>query len=80
MVGEVVGWLLGEGGIPACCGGSEAGERRSERMDTAYSPRLHEEDFVGRHPFLTSFLAVYSLFLQLIPSSPPYAAAVEGTG
>ena len=26
------------------CGGSEAGERRSERGDTAYSPRLHEEE------------------------------------
>ena len=24
------------------CGGSEAVERKSERMDTAYSPRLHE--------------------------------------
>ena len=30
-------WLLSEG---ACCGGSEAGERRSERGDTAYSPRV----------------------------------------
>ena len=29
--------LLSEG---ACCGGSEAGERRSERGDTAYSPRV----------------------------------------
>ncbi len=26
------------------CGGSEAVERKSERMDTAYSPRLHEEE------------------------------------
>ena len=26
------------------CGGSEAEERKSERMDTAYSPRLHEEE------------------------------------
>ena len=26
------------------CGGSEAVERRSERMDTAYSPRVHEEE------------------------------------
>ena len=25
-------------------GGSEAVERKSERMDTAYSPRLHEEE------------------------------------
>ena len=24
------------------CGSSEAVERKSERMDTAYSPRLHE--------------------------------------
>ena len=43
MVGVEVGWsvveewLLSEG---ACCGGSEAGERRSERGDTAYSPRV----------------------------------------
>ena len=26
------------------CGCSEAVERKSERMDTAYSPRLHEEE------------------------------------
>ena len=26
------------------CGGSEAVQRRSERMDTAYSPRVHEEE------------------------------------
>ena len=26
------------------CGGSEAVERRPKRMDTAYSPRLHEEE------------------------------------
>ena len=25
-------------------GGSEAVERKSERMDTAYAPRLHEEE------------------------------------
>ena len=43
MVGVEVGWsvveewLLSEG---ACCGGSEAGERRSERGDTTYSPRV----------------------------------------
>ena len=43
MVGVEVGWsvveewLLSEG---ACCGGSEAGERRPKRGDTAYSPRV----------------------------------------
>ena len=26
------------------CGGSEAVEQKSERMDTAYSPRLQEEE------------------------------------
>ena len=26
------------------CGGSEAVERRPKRMDTAHSPRLHEEE------------------------------------
>ena len=34
------------------CGGSEAVERKSERMDTAYSPRLHEEDFGCRRTHL----------------------------
>ena len=40
-------------------GGSEAGERRPKRMDTAYSPRLHEDfgcrrthswDLAGKDP------------------------------
>ena len=49
-------------------GGSEAVERKSERMDTAYSPRVHEEEPSDAAPCPRSDLrstANFALQLQL---------------
>ena len=50
----------------------EAAERRSERMDTAYSPRLHEEEPSDA----TSQLNLESWQIQL-PGDADFAAFVE---
>ena len=52
------------------CGGSEAVERKSERMDTAYSPSLHEEELSATAERILS--RVVGMWLPKIAGIDPF--------